>query len=72
MRKDILNSYIGKMVTIKLFDGEIITGELHKTGEEIFKYNPNLYVPRGYYTLINPECYQIFKSTHVNKIEVVE
>ena len=53
MKRSDLEQYLGKVVTIKLFDNEVITGELHKTGEEKFKNNPNLYIPQKCYFLID-------------------
>lgn len=70
MKKELLEKYLGKQVTITLLRGEIITGELQKTGTEIFKNNSNLYIPKNYYTLIKPDCYKIFRSSHVKKIQL--
>lgn len=67
MKRSDLEQYLGKVVTIKLFDNEVITGELHKTGEEKFKNNPNLYIPQKCYFLINPQSC-LFKSSHVKKL----
>ena len=49
MKRSDLEKHLGKVVTITLFDNEIITGELHKSGEEQFKNNPNLYIPQNLY-----------------------
>ena len=54
MKRSELEKYLGKVVTIKLFDNDVITGELHKTGEEQFRNDPNLYIPQKCYFLINP------------------
>lgn len=68
MKRSDLEKYLGKKVTITLFDNEVITGELHKTGEEQFKNNPNLYIPRKLYFLINPpSC--LFRCSHVKKLK---
>lgn len=45
---------------------------LHKTGEEQFKREPNLYIPRNCYFCINSnsevdKC--IFKVSHIRKLE---
>lgn len=70
MKKDELERLIGRVVTIILLDGDEITGELHKTGEELFKNNASLYIPRKRYTLIkqdgNNTC--VFRSSHVKKL----
>lgn len=68
MKRSDLEQYLGKVVIIKLFDNEIITGELHKTGEERFKNDPNLYIPQKCYFLINPQSC-LFKCSHVKKLK---
>ena len=45
----------------------VIKGELHKTREEKFKNEPNLYIPNNYYFLINPQSC-LFKCSHVRKL----
>ena len=44
--KNELEKYLGKIVEITIIDGDKYTGELHKTGEEQFKCDPNLYIPK--------------------------
>lgn len=68
MKRSELEKYLGKAVTIKLFDNEVITGELHKTGEERFRNNPNLYIPQKWYFLINPQSV-MFRSSHVKGLK---
>ena len=67
MKRSDLEQHLGKVVTITLFDNDVIVGELHKTGEEQFKNNPNLYIPQKCYFLINPQSC-LFKSSHVKKL----
>lgn len=67
MKREKLEKQLGKIVEITLFDGKVIKGELHKTREERFKNEPNLYIPYNYYFLINPQSC-IFKCSHVTKI----
>lgn len=74
VNKKTLENYIGKKVEIKTFDGEIIVGVLHKTGEEKYKGNNALYIPRNYYFVEYPfsnnhSC--LFRSSHVTKIQEV-
>lgn len=71
MKRSDLEMYLGKNVKITLFDDTIVNGELHKTGEEMFKNNPNLYLPRNRYFVINPFCHLIFRCSHVKKLEVL-
>ena len=76
MKVDKLNTYLGKKVKIKLFDGDVIEGELHKTDEEIFKNNLNIYLAgKNKYILIKKSditnhhsC--IFRASHIRKLEV--
>lgn len=69
--------YLGKRVQIKLFDGDILTGFLQKTGDERFKNNPDLYIPKNCYFLIenlesqDPVKFLIFRFSHVQKIKIV-
>lgn len=67
MNRDKLEKHLGKNVEITLFNGDVIKGELHKTGEEAFKNEPNLYIPRKYYFLVNPQSC-IFRCSHVKKL----
>lgn len=68
MKRSDLEKHLGKVVTITLFDNDVITGELHKTGEERFKDNPNLYIPRKWYFLTSPQSC-LFKCSHVRKLK---
>lgn len=68
MKRSNLESNLGKVVTITLFDNDVITGELHKTGEEKFRNNANLYIPRKLYFLINPQSC-LFRCSHVKKLK---
>lgn len=68
MKRTEIGRYLGKTVTITLFDNEVITGELHKTGEEKFKSDPNLYLPQKRYFLINPQSC-LFRCSHVKKLK---
>lgn len=74
MKKAVLDTYIGKFVTIKLFDGDIFTGYLQKTHDEKFKNNPDLYLRQNYYFVTgNNDCMvtvsSLFRSSHVIHIE---
>ena len=69
--------YLGEKVQIELFDGDILTGFLQKTGAERFRNNPDLYLRRGFYclteTLESQDCvnFLIFRFSHVQKIKFV-
>ena len=71
MKRAELEKFLGKKVEVKLFDDDVIQGVLHKTGEEMFKNNLNLYIPKNRYFLTNDndECISyLFRSSHVKKI----
>ena len=68
MQRSDLEQHLGRVVTITLFDNDVITGELHKTGEEKFRNDPDLYLPRKWYFLTNPQSY-LFRCSHVKKLK---
>lgn len=71
MKRVDVEEYLNKNVEITLYDGMVLKGELHKTGEDIFKDNPDLYIRRNYYTLVdtgNPQSW-IFRCSHIKKIK---
>ena len=73
MKREELEKHLGRTVEITLFDGDTIKGELHKTREERFKNEPNLYIPYNYYFLINPQscifiCSPLTKEDRVPRI----
>lgn len=71
LTKKQFEEYLGKKVKITLFDMDVIAGELHKCGEEIFRDDDNFRYNDGYYFLINPQSV-LFISSHVKKVEVIK
>lgn len=75
MKRSELEKYLGKNISLKLFDDCVCNGELHKTGEEIFKNNANLMIPRNYYfvtTGTNKEVIScLFRCTHVKNVVIL-
>ncbi len=69
MKRSDLEKYLGQKVKITLFDGDVIHGELHKTGEEQFKNDPNLYLPHNKYFLINPQSC-VFRCSHIKRLKI--
>ena len=69
-----LERYLGKRVEVTLFDGEVIRGFLHRTGEELFKNDLNLYLPKNYYVCTNDTNYSscLFRVSHIKKLKVLE
>lgn len=71
-----LESLLGKKVKIKLCNKSVLTGELHKTGEEQFENNSDLCYKPNYYFLLdeNGELVDrtVFRVAFVRKVEVIE
>ncbi|EKQ56299.1 MULTISPECIES: hypothetical protein [unclassified Clostridium] len=73
MNREQLEKYLKKKVRIRLFDGEEIEGRLRKSGEDDFKNNPNLFIPKNYYFVVdeNLNCVScLFKVSHIQKIDI--
>lgn len=68
-----LEKHLYKNVKITLFDGEVIVGELHKTGDGHIKDDPNLTVPKNYYYCDSgtKDISCIFKVFHIKKLKVL-
>lgn len=76
MRRIEFEKYLGKRVKISLFDGEIISGFLHKTMEKGYEKDPNLrYSPNYYFVAesegIAPPSSCLFRVSHVRKISAL-
>lgn len=74
MKREQLEKYLREKVKVRLFDGDEIEGNLRKTGENDFKNNPNLFIPKNYYFLVddNLNCIScLFKLSHVQKIQIL-
>lgn len=76
MKRTDLETFLGKMVELKLFDGSVIRGCLRKTQEGIFKSDPNLYLPKNFYfvtanadSTVVISC--LFRSSHVRKVRKI-
>ena len=79
INRQVVDSYLGKKVEVKLFYGGIVIGYLNKTGEEKYKNNPNLYFPKNYYFLeydnydnFGKDHSLLFRSSHIRNIKEVE
>ena len=73
MKRSELEKHLGERVVITLISGEIIFGYLRKTGDEMFKDNPDLYLPvNRYFMSDGPESKRclsfLFRSSHVKKL----
>lgn len=76
MTRTEFEKYLGKDVTITLYDGAIYAGILHQTGEKAFADNPNLSVQLNFYFCIdeNNEVVKntVFRVSHIQKISCNE
>lgn len=74
MKKIYLEKFLGEYVKIKLFDNSTYEGFLHKTGEEQFSNNLNLYIPKNKYFLMdNGELVScVFRSSHVVNLDYID
>lgn len=73
-REKLEKEFLGKDVVITLFDNDVLEGVLHKTGEECFKHDANLYVPKDRYFVTDSDNHVkkcIFKVSHIKKIHLV-
>lgn len=76
MLREKLEKYLGKHISIRLFDGNVYTGYLYKAGnKERFPNDPNLYLSRNYCFLVDENdnvtsC--LFRSSHVTRLLVKE
>lgn len=72
MTREQLEKHLSEKIKVQLFDGDIIEGHLRKTGEDDFKNNPNLYIPKNRYFLTDDglNCVScLFRVSHVVKIQ---
>ncbi len=72
MKKTELEKHLGNRVKIIIFDGTVIEGFLHKTGEESFKNDANLYIPRNLYFCTARQSQKVisclFKVSHIREL----
>lgn len=76
MRRDELERYLGKRVEVTIFDRTVCKGYLHKTGEDQFKRDPNLYWKKNLYfvtaekeSMFSNSC--LFRTSHVKSIKEI-
>ena len=75
MKRSDLEKYLGELVEVYFFDGEVIRGCLRKTHDEIFKNDANLYIPINRYFVTenknSNECISfLFRTSHVKKLKL--
>lgn len=71
MLKAKVEEYVGKEVTVTLFDGDTYSGRLRKTGTEDLKgRNYTLYLTKDrYYVEMDYHISPCFKSSHITKLK---
>ena len=73
MTRTELEQYLGKEVEVTLYDGTIVQGVLHKTGEKKFQNDSNLFIPKNYYFCESEQnkatC--IFRVSHIEEIKEI-
>lgn len=74
MKREKLETYIGRQVKVLLFDGRAYEGCLQKTNTDAVKHNPNLYLKHNYYALLDKggnTMGPIFRCSHVTRVKEV-
>lgn len=74
MKREKLETYIGRQVKVLLFDGSACEGCLQKTNTDAVKHNPNLYWKHNYYALLDNggnTMGPIFRCSHVMRVKEV-
>ena len=74
MTRKTLEENLGRKMNIRLHDGAEYTGILHKTGEEKYKNNPNVYYPKNYYFVEDEDTGEyscIFRVSHVQNYKTL-
>lgn len=73
MKRERLETYLGKRIMVVLTNGDIFSGYLRKTRTEEFKEDPNLYLPQNWYffteTKESRQCNShLFRCSHVKNV----
>lgn len=73
MKRTDFEKYLGEIVDITLFDGDIVRGCLRKTRDEMFKNDASLYLPWNRYFVTESKTSKIcisylFRTSHVKSV----
>lgn len=74
MTRKELEENLGRKLQIRLFDGGEIKGILHKTNEERYKNDPNIYLRQKFYFLADEagNCITcLFRVSHIQNCKTV-
>lgn len=71
MTKEKLEEYVGKVVTVTLFDGSTYSGKLRKTGtEELRDENYTLFLTKNrYFVELDYHISPCFRRSHITKLK---
>lgn len=75
MKRLDLEKYLGRNVEVTIFDCDTYTGILHRSGENAFKDDPNLYIPQNRYFLTDHKgaCVScLFRTSHVKVLKEIK
>ncbi len=73
--EDAFNAYArGETIKVRLFDGAEYEGYLRKSGDERYRNDPNLYLPKNYYFLTDDygvckTC--LFRVSHIQNYKIL-
>ena len=70
----ILEENLGRRIKVRLFDGAEYEGYLRKSGDERYRNDPNLYLPKNYYFLTDDygvckTC--LFRVSHIQNYKIL-
>ena len=68
MKREKLETYIGRQVKVLLFDGRAYKGCLQKTNTDAVKHNPNLYWKHNYYALLDKGASTTIRSARTHRL----
>lgn len=74
MNRKTLEESLGRRVKVRLFDGAEHEGYLRKSGDERYRNDPNLYLPKNYYFLVDDygickTC--LFRVSHIQNYKTL-
>lgn len=74
MNRKALEENLGRRIKVRLFDGAEYEGYLRKSGDERYRNDPNLYLPKNYYFLTDDygvckTC--LFRVSHIQNYKIL-
>lgn len=74
MNRKTLEENLGRKIKVRLFDGAEHEGYLRKSGDERYRNDPNLYLPKNYYFLTDDYgvCKMcLFRVSHIQNYKIL-